>query len=351
MRLKAALLRKVGELTLTNVKQPKCKSGEVLIRVKACAICPTDAKMVQRGHRDLALPRIPGHEVSGIIAEVGKKVKHFRSGARVQIAPGIGCGYCPYCITGAQNMCDHISIIGFHHDGGFAEYMLLPREAIHGGCINKIPDNLTFEDASLGEPIACCINALEAANFQSGESIAIWGAGFMGSLIVKLSRAYRASKVIAIDRDKRRAEISKKFGADYYVNNSAEDPAERVKELSKNRGVDVIVIACSDEKVPVDAIKLLSKRGRIVFFSGLSKEVRDISIDHNLIHYKELKMVGAYGCTSRQNRLAMELLSQGYVKVSDLITHRISLDEIEKGIEIVKSHIGMKVVIQNQEED
>ena len=349
--MKAALLKKSGELTLTEVKQPECKSDEVLIKVKVCGICPTDIKMVERGHRDLTLPRILGHEVSGVIVEAGERVKRFRSGMRVQVAPGIACGYCPYCIAGAQNMCDHISIIGFHHDGGFAEYMLLPREAIHSGCINKIPDNLTFEDASLGEPIACCINALEAANFQSGESIAIWGAGFMGSLIVKLSRAYRASKVIAIDRDKRRAEISKKFGADYYVNNSAEDPAERVKELSKNRGVDVIVIACSDEKVPVDAIKLLSKRGRIVFFSGLSKEVRDISIDHNLIHYKELKMVGAYGCTSRQNRLAMELLSQGYVKVSDLITHRISLDEIEKGIEIVKSHIGMKVVIQNQEED
>jgi len=344
--MKAALLKEIGKLALADIKKPKCKSEDVLIKVKACAICRTDVKMIQVGHRDLVFPRIVGHEISGVIAEIGRKVKYFKEGDNVQIAPGISCGHCPYCIKGIQNMCDNMSIIGFHHDGGFAEYVLLPQEAINSGCISKIPDDLTFEEATLAEPIACCINALEAADFKSGESIAIWGAGFMGILFIQLAKAYDASRVIVIENNKERIEVSKKFGADFYINNSAEDLFQKIERLTQNTGIDVVIIACSNEETPVQAVRLLSKRGRIVFFSGLKHEKRNITIDHNLIHYKELKIIGAYGCTSRQNHIALELLSSRRVKVKDLITHRISLDEIEKGIKIVTNCIGTKVVVQ-----
>lgn len=344
--MKVALLKKVGKLILTDVKQPRCKADGVLIKIMACAICRTDVKMIQSGHRDLVLPRILGHEISGKVAKIGRKIKYFKEGDKIQIAPGISCGYCPYCMKGIQNMCDNMSIIGFHHDGGFAEYMLLPQEAISSGCISEMPDNLTFKEAALAEPIACCINALESADFKSGENIAIWGAGFMGSLFIQLAKAYSASRIIVIENDKSRFEVSKKFGADFYVNNSIKDPGQEIEKLTASTGVDVVIIACSNEEAPVKGIKFLSKRGRIVFFSGLKKEKGNIFIDHNLIHYKELKIIGSYGCTSRQNRIALRLLSKGEVTVNDLITHRISLDEIEKGINISASCAGTKVVIQ-----
>ncbi len=343
--MKAALLKKVGKLTLTDVKKPKCKPDGILVKVMACAVCRTDVKMIQAGHRDLILPRILGHEVSGVIAEAGRKVKYFKEGDKIQIAPGISCGRCPYCIKGIQNMCDNMSIIGFHYDGGFAEYMLLPLQAISSGCISKISNDLTFEEAALAEPIACCINALDVADFKSGESIAIWGAGFMGALFIQLANVYGASRIITIENDPRRIGVSKKFSESFYVNNSIGDPIQKIRKLTQGTGVDVAIITCSSEEAPVQAIRFLSKRGRIVFFSGLKEERKNILIDHNLIHYKELKIIGAYGCTSQQNHVALKLLSKGRVKVDSLITHRINLDEIEKGIEITGSHAGTKVVI------
>ena len=167
----------------------------------------------------------------------------------------------------------------------------------------------------------------------------------MGILFIQLAKAYGASRVIVMENNKERIKVSKKFGADFYINNSAEDPFQKIERLTQNTGIDVVIIACSSEEAPAQAIRFLSKRGRVVFFSGLKHEKRNITIDHNLLHYKELKIVGAYGCTSQQNRIALDLLSTRRIKVNDLITHRINLDEIEKGIEITRSYAGTKVVI------
>ena len=136
------------------------------------------------------------------------------------------------------------------------------------------------------------------------------------------------------------------MGADLCVNNSIEDPHRKIEKLTVGTGVDVVIIACSSEEAPVQGIKFLSQRGRIVFFSGLKEEKRDIFMDHNLIHYKELRVIGAYGCTSRQNRIALRLLSEGKIKVGGLITHRLGLDKIEEGINITASSAGTKVVIR-----
>ncbi len=343
--MKAAFLNKIGNFILTDIKKPKCGPNDILIKVKACAICQTDIKMINCGHRDLVLPRILGHEISGIISDLGSNVKNFKVGEKVQIYPGISCGLCKYCINGYQNMCNNISIIGFHHNGGFAEYLILPFKAINSGCINIIPDNLTFEEASLSEPIACCINALEAADFKPGENIIIWGSGFMGLLFIQLFKAYGASKVIAVDKNNERFAASKKFGADHFVNSAYEDVFQEIEEFLIGDGADLIIIACSNIEEPNRIIKLLSKRGRIVFFSGIKESENNIFIDHNLIHYKELKIVGSYGCTSRQNVLALHLLSTGKIKVKDLIAHCINIDQIEYGIKMALDSKGMKVIV------
>lgn len=341
--MKAVVLKDAGNLVFSEIKPPRCKAGEVLIKVDACSICSTDVKAVYQGQRDLKMPRILGHEVAGTIAEKGRNVHGFKLGQRVQIAPGVYCGVCPYCLKGMENMCDNIRIIGFHLDGGFAEYLLVPTEGVKAGILNPIPQDLSFTEASLAEPIACCINALSLGKLTEGETIAIFGAGPIGCLLVQLSRARGASKIILIEKDKKRLKFARRFGADCHVHDSDGEAFSTIEELTNGEGVDVLIAACPAKEIPACGINLLRKRGRILFFSGIPDE--EVSVNYSLIHYKELQVIGAYGCTTGQNKEALSLMARFEVNVKELITHCFALEEIEKALAIVKNREGMKVVI------
>ncbi len=344
--MKAAVLIGTENLKIADIDTPSCNRGDILIKVEACAICKTDVKMFHVGHRDLKLPRVLGHEVAGTIVEVGEEVEDkFEEGARVQVAPGLPCGTCPFCMSGIPNMCDCMKIIGFHHDGGFAEYLLVPANGVRNGCVNKIPPSLSFEEASLAEPLACCINAQTLCRVCPEDTVAIIGAGPIGHLNAQLARLLGASEIIVIEKLPQRIEFAEKNNiADVIVDSRESDPVEAIGEETNNRGVDVVIPACSAPEVPVRGMKMLNKRGRIVFFSGLPYGHENIFLDHNLVHYKEIQIFGAYGCTSGQNREAVRRLSAGRINVQYLITHRISLDELIAGFELVDTQNAMEIV-------
>ncbi|MCK4815276.1 alcohol dehydrogenase catalytic domain-containing protein, partial [bacterium] len=150
--MKAALLKNIGSLVIRDIKRPEYSPGEVLVKVEACSVCSTDVKIIFQGHRDLKLPRILGHEIVGTVFKTGKNVKGIKKGQRVQISPGVPCGKCRYCLKGLENMCDHMRIIGFHLNGGFAPYLLVPASGVKAGIINPIPKRLSFEESCLAEP-------------------------------------------------------------------------------------------------------------------------------------------------------------------------------------------------------
>jgi len=242
-------------------------------------------------------------------------------------------------------MCDNMSIIGFHCDGGFSQYMSIPANGVQNGCINEIPEPLSFEEAALAEPLACCINAQELCHIRLGDVVAIFGAGPIGHLHVQLSRLLGASEIILIENAPQRIAFSKNIEVDYLINPTEVDPVQAVKERTDGLGADVVIPACSAPQVPIQGIEMLKKRGRIVFFSGLPHGYENISIDHNLIHYKEIQIFGAYGCTSEQNRQAIRMLATKRINVGYLITHRISLDRLIEGFELIDSHNAMEVVV------
>jgi L-iditol 2-dehydrogenase len=346
--MKAAVLVGIEDLQVADVHTPSCSPGDILIKVEACAICKTDVKMFHVGHRDLKLPRVLGHEVAGTIVEVGKEVEgELEEGNRVQVAPGLPCGSCSFCISGVPNMCDCMEILGFHRDGGFTEYMLVPANGVRNGCVNRLPPSLSFEVASLAEPLACCINAQTLCRVRPGDTVAIIGAGPIGHLNAQLARLLGASKVIIIEKSPQRIEFAERNNiADSIIDSKEIDLVDVIREETNNRGVDVVIPACADPKVPVQSVKMLNKRGRIVFFSGLPHGYENISLDHNLIHYKEIQIFGAYGCTSEQNREAVRLLSAGRLNVKYLTTHRIGLDELANGFEMVDTQKAMEVVVK-----
>ena len=344
--MKAAVLTGIENLEIREIEMPSLKNGELLIRIGACAICKTDVKMFYSGQCDLRLPRVLGHEVSGTIIEVGKNIDEFDEGERVQIAPGSPCGSCSFCIGGASNMCERMSIMGFHHDGGFAKYMVVPTDAVRNGCVNRIPKDLPFEEACLAEPIACCINGQERCQIKLGDAVAIFGAGPIRHMHAQLSKLFGASEIIFIENSSERIAFFKKNVDSCEIIDPREvDVINVVKEMTDGAGADVVIPACSSPEIIVQGIGMLKKRGRIVFFSGLPNEHKNISIDHNLLHYKEIQVCGAYGCTSEQNRKAVNLLSKRKINVNYLITERISLDGIIRGFELITAHKAMKVVV------
>ena len=342
--MKAAVLRAPGQLMLEEAAVPVCPEGGLLVKTGACSICSSDVRMFKQGHRALVYPRILGHEVSGVVVESDAPGSGFKVGDRVQIFPGICCGCCLACRRGADNRCQNIGIIGFSHDGGFAEYLTVPPESIVGGGVNLIPAGLGYEEAAMAEPLASCLNGQQLAGVKKGDSVLILGAGPIGLLHAMLARVNGASQVLVAERLSSRLKISGRAHIDWVVDINKESLEEVVAEETSGRGIDVIIIACS-EAVISSLPALLALGGRLCLFSGLPEEKAQISLNANQIHYREITIVGAYGSTAAQNSAALKLISSGKVPVDWLITRRLPLDEVERGLGYVAGREGLKAVI------
>lgn len=343
--MKAALLREVGSMEITDVPVPECPPDGLLMRVHSCAVCGTDVKVYRHGHRLIVPPRITGHELAGEIVEVGKDVTGFEVGHRVAVAPAVPCGKCRYCRRGIQSMCDDLTAIGYMYDGGFAEFMAVPPLAVANGCVNSVPENVSYEEASLAEPLACCINAHELAWVGLGQTVVVIGAGPIGCLNVQLARARGATRTILVDISDRRLKLSRWVNADLCLNSSEEDATARIMDETEGVGADIVIVACSSGKAQEQALDMVAKRGVVNFFGGLPKDDPYINFNSNLAHYREFYVVGNHGSTPRQNALALDLIAAGKIDARSLITHRLNISRTIEGIEITERGEGLKVLI------
>lgn len=317
--MKAILVEKIGSFTIRDTEIPKPGTDEVLVKVHVTGLCRTDLKIIRSGHRDLVLPRIPGEEVVGAVCEMGTGVKDLTPGQRVYIYPGKSCGNCKPCLSGAENLCREMEIMGFHRHGGFAEYVVVPAKSVI-----PISPGLSDEKAVFAEPLSCCLNALELARLRNGEAIGIWGAGPAGSLLYRAAQALGARPFI-VEPDPRR--LSRFTG-------SQSPPDTRF---------DVCVIAVGSLEAYSQALSRLDARGRIVAFSGLPPDKALFGIDFNQVHYMEQTIIGAYGCSYRHGQAALEYIEKGEIEVQDLVSHRMPLSELERALELVEKRECMKV--------
>jgi L-iditol 2-dehydrogenase len=345
--MKAAILEEPGTFFVRELPEPECPQGGLLVKVKAAAICSVDVNMIIKGHKALTYPRIPGHEISGIIME--SRSQSYKKGDNVQIAPGITCGKCRWCLAGMDNHCENIKIFGFSIDGGFSEYIVIPSEGVISNIVNPFPKSISFQEAALAEPLACCLNGQEIIGIKPGDKVLIIGAGPIGCLHALLARSNGADKVIMADFLKERVKYAAETGADCLIelnSDSLEILKKIVLEEAGENNVDVILIACSTEISWHNLVDLLAPRGRICLFSSFKKEQKILDRQVlNQLHYKEAVLAGAYGNTSKQNSLAVNLIVSGRIKVNWLITKQISLEEILIGIEMAKNKRGLKTII------
>ncbi|MDH4231148.1 MAG: alcohol dehydrogenase catalytic domain-containing protein [Nitrospirota bacterium] len=319
--MKAIVVEEIGSFSITEMDIPVPGEAEVLIRVSVTGLCRTDLKIIRAGHRDLVLPRVPGEEVVGVITRTGPAVKRFEVGQRVYVYPGTSCGSCQQCGSGAENLCEGMKIMGFHRDGGFAEYVLAPEASVI-----PVPENVTDEEAVFSEPLSCCLNALELAGLSPGERIGIWGAGPAGTLLSRASAGLGAIPY-SMEPDERRRALIRGF---------ASPPV---------KGFDVVVVAVGSADAYREALGHLRPRGRVVIFSGLPRAAAELPVDFNRLHYYEQTLVGAYGCSFRHGGQALQMLSEGSIAVRDMISHRMSLWELGKALCLVEERAGMKILL------
>jgi len=344
--MKAAVLKGIEKLEMENISRPTPSPQEILIKVKACSICGTDIRVYHHGHKHMRFPRITGHELSGEIVEIGKRVEGHKLGEKVAIAPAIPCGRCHYCRRGMQSMCINLTAIGYHYDGGFAEFMVVPEDAVRNGCVNTIPSELSFEEAALAEPLACAINGQQLSQINLGNTVVVVGAGPLGCIHLQLARAKGASRTILVELSRERIDFAKKFAfPDIVINPSSENAIQRIKEETEGRGADRIIVSCPSGKAQEESLSMVAPRGIINFFGGLPLDNPFIKFNSNLIHYGEFYVVGTHGSAPYHNELALSLISQEKVRIKELVTHRLPLERLEEGLALAESKKGMKILI------
>ena len=350
--MKVARFYAPGELRVEEIPKPVPGPGELLMRVRACATCGTDVKIFNFGHHHIVPPRVMGHEVAGEVEALGEGTQGFSPGDRVQLIAAIPCGECFECRNRSMSICANQESIGYHYDGGFAEWLVVPAKVLKVKGLNLIREGLPFEEAAVTEPLACVLNGQELAGVGDGDVVVVIGAGPIGCLHVRLARARGAAQILLVDMNGARLEMSaQRVEPDSAVDASKENAVDAVLKLTDGRGADVIITAAASGAAQEEAIQMAARGGRISFFGGLPKDNPVINLDSNAVHYRELTIVGANGSTPAHNTEALQLIASGAVPVKDLITDRLSLDQVLAGIEAVKSGNSIKVVITPKRRD
>ncbi|MFA6291228.1 MAG: alcohol dehydrogenase catalytic domain-containing protein [Victivallales bacterium] len=322
--MKAFVLHKIGDASLAEIPVPESGKDEKLVRVTACGLCRTDAKMLTSGQRDMVLPRILGHEICGV---------ETRSGRRVVVWPGLACGKCDFCGTHRENLCPSLKIIGFSRDGGLAEYAAAPSSSL----IN-VPDTLSSVTATLAEPLGAAINALEKLKLQQGQKLLILGGGPLGLLLAfAAGKVYRAVPTVLELSSSRR-----KLGRNFLKTSGAE-----ILPVPPSGTVfDAAVNATSNPESLLCGLRKLRSGGKFCLFSGFLKDSEAFTAAvMNEIHYRELGLCGAYGCTRPQMRKALELLASHADHVGQLISEVLPLEKTDCGLRKILEGKGLKWVV------
>jgi len=338
----AAVLYGPRELRIEEVEKPKVTPGKVLVEVKACGVCMTDLHMYM-WEFPVKTPVILGHEFSGVIAELGDNAAEFEIGGRVAVDPALSCGVCEACVSGRNNLCERLTAIGGAGNvivnGAFAEYTLVPKEAV-----GKIPREISFDEGAFVEPLGCCIHGVDVSRVGIGDVVALIGAGPIGLLLLQLTKLAGASQILVVDIKDERLQLAATLGADVVINPSKEDPVGRLKELTHGKGADVVIEAVGSPMTVKHAVQMVSKGGRVVIFGVAPVESR-VDISPFDAYFREIEIVGSYAITREAFLRSIAMLRSGRIKVEPLITERFKLSELAKAFALMEKKEGLKKLV------
>lgn len=334
----SAYLDQDGRLKLGEREIPKVKEDEILIKVLACGICGTDVhvfKGINKGKPNI----IRGHEFVGEILEIGEKVKDLKPRDIVVVDPNIPCMSCYQCRNGKIHLCKNLTAIGVDVDGGFAEYCVVPSKQAY-----ILPSNIEPIVGALAEPLACAIHGIDRVGIKEGEDVLIIGGGALGLILTQLAVNAGASKVFVSEPQKEKRDLALGFGASRVIDPISEDLIDVVKKETDDRGVDVVIEAVGSGKTILQAVKVVSDGGKVLFF-GVAPEDVLIDISPFEVYRRELTLLGSFVNPFTMDR-AVSLISTRRINLYPLISEIIPLRDIEEGIEIASSGKAIRVIVR-----
>jgi len=342
--MKVALYYSNSDVRIEERPVPKIGAGELLIRVEASGICGSD---VMEWYRRDKVPLVLGHEIGGVVTEVGERVEKYKAGDRVSASHHVPCNECRYCLSGHHTVCETLRRT-FFDPGGFCEYLRLPKINVDQG-VYLLPDEMSFEEATFIEPIACVLRGQRLAKMKKGKSVLVIGSGIAGLLHMQMAKINGASLVAATDINEYRLKIAKKLGADCVMNGISEDVVAKFKKLNGGRLADLVVICAGAPQAIGQALESVDRGGTVLFFAPTNEGVK-IPISINKIFWRtEITLTSSYAGTPGEHMEALELILSRKFHIQDMITHRLKLSQIQRGFQLVtEAKNSLKVIIEPQ---
>lgn len=339
--MRVAVYYSNNDIRLEERPTPVIGPGEILLRTEACGICGSDTLEWYRKDR---APLILGHEVAGTIVEIGRGVRHYKIWDRVAVSHHVPCNTCHYCLNDNHTVCETLRTTNFD-PGGFSEYIRLPSINVDRG-VYKLPDSVSFEEATFIEPIACVLRGHRKIQLKKGQSLLILGCGISGLLNLLAAKALGLHPIMMTDIDEYRMEKARTLGADVILSASEEVP-QKVRHSNNGRGADRVILTTGAPSAIEQALASVDRAGVILFFAPI-KDNTPFPLPINDIFWRhEGTLTSTYAAAPDDHREALEMMTERKIDPSSLITHQLKLDETQKGFQLTaKPDRSLKVIIK-----
>lgn len=332
-----------NDVRLEEMPTPKLGRGELLVRVMASGICGTD---VMEWYRINRVPLVLGHEIAGIIEEVGEGVSRYKKGERISASHHVPCNKCRYCLSGHHTVCETLRKTNFE-PGGFAEFIRLPAINVEYG-VYPLPEEVSFEEATFIEPLACALRGQRLAGVKKGQTIFVVGSGISGLLHIQMARINGATRVVATDIVQRRLDAAKEFGADY-IFNAKEYTPQNLRQINDGLLADVVILCTGAKSAIEQALQSVERGGTILVFAATDKDLTVPLSINDIFWRNEITLTSSYAATPAEHLEALELIRARKVNVRDMITHRFGLAQAGEGFKLVaEAKNSIKVIIEPQ---
>jgi len=329
-----------NDIRIEDIPKPEICSDEILLKVMASGICGTD---VVEWYRLPKAPRVLGHEATGIIDEIGEKVTKYKVGDRVFVSHHVPCNKCRYCLKDSHTACETLHTTNYY-PGGFSQYIRVPKINVETG-VYKLSPNMTYEEGTFIEPLACAVRGQRLADIQKDETLLIIGSGMAGILHIQLAKMKGVQKIFAADINPDRLKLAEKFGADHVIDAKGDLP-QQLKELNDGRAANKVIVCTGAEKAALTALECVDRGGTILFFA-VPDPTTKIPIPITQFWRNETTIRTSYGAAPRDLEEALQILAQKQINVEDMITHRLDIREAAEGFRLVaEAGKSLKVIIE-----
>jgi L-iditol 2-dehydrogenase len=331
------------DIRIEEIPVPEIGAGEMLVRIEASGICGSD---VMEWYRLDRAPLVLGHEIAGQVVQVGEGVERFKVSDRVIAAHHVPCNTCHYCLTGHHTACETLRRTSFY-PGGFAEYVRLPSINVDRGTF-LLPDDMSYEQATFIEPLACVLRSQRIAGIKPGQSVLVVGSGITGLLHVLLARALGASWIVATDISEFRLDAARRTGANVALQ-AAEYQPERFREVNSGRLADLVIVCTGAVSAINQGMDSVERGGTLLLFAPTDPDVTIPLSVNDFFFRSDRTITTSYAGSPADHQTALDMIATGTVRVDPMITHRLRPSETQEGFRLVaEATESIKVIIEPQ---